>query len=166
MPILIQLQRSSSRNLPLHFSENIDGLKFSVDFKLKKSSDIILVKCSNDAYLHGSNGYKLTINNYLAKYKNLVSSNTSKYKWVPLLKKSSNSARSSCGEITIKPGNVMSPMKEQKTRISSNNMDSPLPETYSNCHNETKDLLIVFRTKEKDTEVIVNPRDVNNPYAN
>uniref|UniRef100_A0A0N5CG65 DUF7585 domain-containing protein n=1 Tax=Strongyloides papillosus TaxID=174720 RepID=A0A0N5CG65_STREA len=99
-------------------------------------------------------------------------------KFSEIVLKSSNSTRFSCGEVTIKPGDVMSPMigwtynvkwnngREDKTRINSNNMDYPLPETHSKCHNKTENLLIVSRDKENDTAVIINPRDVKNSYAN
>uniref|UniRef100_A0A0N5CGU4 6-cysteine protein n=1 Tax=Strongyloides papillosus TaxID=174720 RepID=A0A0N5CGU4_STREA len=176
MPLPIQPQGPHDENLSLDVSENIDGPKFSTDVEVEKSSHIVLVKCSNDAYPHGNTGYKFTTSKDVTKYKNLASSTTSKYIWVPVLKKSSNSTRFSCGEVTIKPGDVMSHMigwtynvkwnnvREDKTRINSNNMDYPLPETHSKCHNETKNLLIV--DKENDTAVIINPRDVKNPYAN
>uniref|UniRef100_A0A0N5CGU3 Conjugal transfer protein n=1 Tax=Strongyloides papillosus TaxID=174720 RepID=A0A0N5CGU3_STREA len=178
MPQPIQPQGSNGRNLPLHFSENIDGPKFSTDLEVEKSSDIILVKCSNDAYPHGSTGYKFTINNYVAKYKNFVSSKPSKYIWVPLLKKSSNLTRFSCGKITIKPGDVFSPMigwtynvkwnntEEDIIKMNSNNMDYPLPETPDECHNGTGKLLVVSKDKENDTVVVIDPLDVKNPYPN
>uniref|UniRef100_A0A0N5BN01 ZP domain-containing protein n=1 Tax=Strongyloides papillosus TaxID=174720 RepID=A0A0N5BN01_STREA len=178
MPLPIQPQGPHDKNLSLDVSENIDGPKFSVDLKVKKSSDIVMVKCSNDASPHGNTGYKFTTSKDVTKYKNLASSTTSKYIWVPVLKKSFNSTRFSCGEVTIKPGDVMSPMigwtynvkwnngREDKTRINSNNMDYPLPETHSKCHNETENLLIVSRDKENDMAVIINPRDVKNPYPN
>uniref|UniRef100_A0A0N5BHC6 6-cysteine protein n=1 Tax=Strongyloides papillosus TaxID=174720 RepID=A0A0N5BHC6_STREA len=158
--------------------QNIGRHTFPIDLEVKKPSDIVLVKCPDVGYQHRNTGDRFTSSNDVSKYKNLVPSNDSLFIWVPLLKDSSYSTQLNCGKIYLKIGMYFSYLidwtynvkwnvsTDDEMKINLNNMDFPLPETHFECHNETENLLIVSKDKENGTVVIINPRDVKNPYAN
>uniref|UniRef100_A0A0N5C0D3 ZP domain-containing protein n=1 Tax=Strongyloides papillosus TaxID=174720 RepID=A0A0N5C0D3_STREA len=178
MPLPIQPQEPYSQNLFHYVPLNIDKSVFPINFEVATNSDMVLVKCPGAGYRHKNDEDVFMNSNDVLKYKNFVPLNTSLFVWVPLLKKSSNSAQLNCGKIFIKSGenpwvhiswtynvkwiNSMS----KNIKINLNNMDHPLPETPDECHDATGNLLIMSEDRENDTVVAVNPRNVKNPYAN
>uniref|UniRef100_A0A0K0G0A2 Uncharacterized protein n=1 Tax=Strongyloides venezuelensis TaxID=75913 RepID=A0A0K0G0A2_STRVS len=178
VPLPIQPHQMYDQKLFPEISLDISKNTFPIDLEVEKPSDMVLVKCPGDGYRHKNGDDEFRNSNDVLEYKHFIPLDTSLFVWVLLLKKSSNSTQLNCGKIIIKSGGTSSDMidwtynikwnnvKEEKTRINSNNMDFILPETPNECHDRTENLLVVSKVKENDTAMIIDPLDVENPYAN
>uniref|UniRef100_A0A0N5C0D4 ZP domain-containing protein n=1 Tax=Strongyloides papillosus TaxID=174720 RepID=A0A0N5C0D4_STREA len=178
MPLPIQSYEEYDQKLFPDIPQNINRNTFPIILEVKKPSNMVLVKCPDVGYRDINGGHEFENSNEVVKYKNFVPLNTSLFVWVPLLKESSNSTQFNCGKIIIKSDETSSDMidwtydvrwnnvKEDKTKINSNNMDFLLPVTPKECQDGTENLLVVSKDKENDTAVIIDPLDVMNPYAN
>uniref|UniRef100_A0A0K0G097 Secreted protein n=1 Tax=Strongyloides venezuelensis TaxID=75913 RepID=A0A0K0G097_STRVS len=77
MLLPIRSQGPLGQDLFSYVPDNIDRSTFMIDSEVEKPSDVVLIKYPDTGHKHGNISSEITTSDYVTKYKNLVSMNTS-----------------------------------------------------------------------------------------